>query len=303
MTRFFLTLFFALAALPVQAQLKTVALAPNIYALVGPLTQRDPGNLGNNATFGFIVTADGVVLIDAGGTAKGAAQIDAAIAAVTDQPVRIVINTGGQDHRWFGNAYWTAKGARTIASNAAIEDQEARGSLQLTMLTQLVGTAGVAGTDPVPAEEGFDDALTLTPGGVILEIIHTAPAHTPGDAFVWLPDSRTVFGGDVLVTERLLGLTADSQSKGWIESFDAIDALAPDHVVPGHGRPGDMAAVRADTYDYLMNLRTKMRAHIDTGGGIISAVDVDQSAFSRLLNFDQLAKRNAQRAFEEMEWE
>ena len=89
-----LGLLFTLFAAPVFAQLATVEIAPDIYALVGQKTQRGPGNLGNNATFGFVVTPDGVVLIDAGGSLRGSEKIDVAIAAVTDQPVRIVINTG-----------------------------------------------------------------------------------------------------------------------------------------------------------------------------------------------------------------
>ncbi|MDA0222279.1 MAG: MBL fold metallo-hydrolase [Rhodobacterales bacterium] len=298
-----LGLLFTLFAAPVFAQLATVEIAPDIYALVGPKTQRGPGNLGNNATFGFVVTPDGVVLIDAGGSLRGAEKIDVAIAAVTDQPVRIVINTGGQDHRWFGNAYWAAKGARTIASGAAIDDQNARGSLQMTVLTQLVGAAGMAGTVPQAAQEGFATDMALTFGGVEFALHFVDAAHTPGDAFVWLRASRTVFAGDIIFAERILGLTADSSSRGWLDSFAAIEALDPEHVVPGHGSPTDILTAAADTYDYIAQLRRQITAHIEAGGNIISAVDVDQSAFAYLENFDQLAKRNAQRVFEEIEFE
>ena len=48
--------------------LKTHQLADNVYLLVGPLTNRTPGNLGNNANFGVVLTEVGVVLIDPGGT-------------------------------------------------------------------------------------------------------------------------------------------------------------------------------------------------------------------------------------------
>ena len=296
-------LFIWLVALPVAAQLKPVQITPDVYALVGPLSQRGPGNLGNNATFGVVITPDGVVLIDAGGSRAGAEKIAAAIAQITPQPVRIVINTGGQDHRWFGNAYWAAQGARTIASNATIEDQKARGSLQLTMMSQLIGPAGIKGTDLAVAAEGFDDTLDLSLGGVAIQVRHVAPAHTPGDAFVWLPASKTVFGGDIIFTERMLGLTADSSAIGWLQSFTAIEALTPDHVVPGHGDPTDILTATADTFDYIDHLRTVMADHIANGGDIIGSVDVDQSAFSYLENFDQLARRNAQRVFEEMEFE
>ena len=46
-----------------------------------------------------------------------------------------------------------------------------------------------------------------------------------------------------------------------------------------------------------------MAEHIDNGGDILGAVEVDQSAFAYLEQFDQLARRNAQEVFSQMEWE
>ena len=86
--------------------LKLQKVMTDVYAIVGELGNRTAKNLGNNATFGFVVTTDGVVLIDSGGTSQGARQIDLLIKSVTDKPVVKVINTGGQDHRWAG---WVGK--------------------------------------------------------------------------------------------------------------------------------------------------------------------------------------------------
>ncbi|PIP97241.1 MAG: MBL fold metallo-hydrolase, partial [Rhodobacterales bacterium CG18_big_fil_WC_8_21_14_2_50_71_9] len=96
----------ALAA-PVAALAGGLEIQPvtdGVWALVGEKQQRSADNLANNATFGVVVTGDGVVLIDPGGSWRGAAEIDAAIATLTGQPVRVVIDTGGQDHRWLGNS-------------------------------------------------------------------------------------------------------------------------------------------------------------------------------------------------------
>ncbi|WP_346895861.1 MBL fold metallo-hydrolase [uncultured Roseibium sp.] len=287
---------------PALAGLKTVKVTDTVYALVGDKGQRSPENFANNATFGVIVTEDGVVLVDAGGSYKGAEEIEAAIEAITDQSVKVVINTGGQDHRWLGNSYWAAQGARLIASEAAVEDQKARASMEQTMLSQLIGDS-LKGTDPVYALETFAEDLTLFVGGREIRVVHAGPAHTPGDSFVWLPDDEVVFTGDIVFAERLLGVLEMSNSAGWMASFEAIEALNPEHVVPGHGDPTTLAKAKADTYDYLANLREKIRAYIDDGGDIIGSVDVDQSAFSHLENFDTLAKRNAQQVFTEMEWE
>ena len=118
--------------------LDTVKVTDGIYAFMGEKKQRSPTNLANNATFGLIVTNKGTVLIDPGGSWKGAEALHAAIRQVTDQPVQHVINTGGQDQRWLGNGYWRKQGATIIASEAAISDQKDRRSMQMTMLDQLL---------------------------------------------------------------------------------------------------------------------------------------------------------------------
>jgi glyoxylase-like metal-dependent hydrolase (beta-lactamase superfamily II) len=283
--------------------LETVKVADNVYALVGPTTQRSAENFGNNATFGVIVTGDGVILVDPGGCAKGAAEIDAAVKVLTGQPVKIVINTGGQDHRWFGNAYFKDRGAEIIAANAAVEDQQNRSNAQWQMMTMLTGDATMAGTDLVYADRRFDKTITLTLGGVRVDVTLPAQAHTPGDTFVWLPEQRIVFAGDIVFMDRMLGVLPSSNSKSWLEAFAAIEKLNPAIVVPGHGNPGPLARAQAETRDYLRHLRKEIGALIEAGGSMIDAKKIDQSAFSSLAVFDQISRRNAQAVFAEMEFE
>lgn len=299
---FALAAAFGLAAGPAPAGLITVPVAEDVYALVGETGQRSADNFGNNATFGVVVTEAGVALIDAGGSAKGAGEIEAAIRTITDKPVVLVIDTGGQDHRWMGNAFWLAKGARVVASADAAADQAARASVEMTMLSQLIGPS-LEGTDPVPAPETFADRLTIDLGGTEIDIVHPGPAHTPGDSFVWLPERKVVFTGDIVFHDRLLGVLEVSNSAGWVAAFEAMASKDPAHVVPGHGNPTTLAGAKADTYDYLVHLREAIAAHIEAGGDIIGAPQVDQSAFAHLEGFDTLAGRNAQQVFSEMEWE
>jgi len=273
-----------------------------VWAIVGEKEQRSPENLANNATFGLVVTDEGAVLIDPGGSWKGAEALHAVIGSVTAQPVVYVINTGGQDHRWLGNGYWQAQGATVIASQAAVVDQRNRASIQLTVLSQLIGDA-LEATEPVYANLTFAETYTLELGGLNIEIVHPGAAHTPGDSFVWIPDRDVVFTGDIVYVERILGVGDKSSIADWPAAFKAIEATGADHVVPGHGHTTTMERARADTYDYLVNLRAQIGSLIDEGGGIIEAPQVDQSTFSYLEQFDSLAGRNAQTAFQQMEWE
>ncbi|WP_192965914.1 MBL fold metallo-hydrolase [Phycobacter azelaicus] len=300
-----LSLTLVLTAVPLASVadvLQVQQVTEDVWALVGPHSQRNAENLGNNATFGVVVTREGVVLMDPGGSWKGAAMIDAAIDQITDQPVTHVIDTGGQDHRWLGNGYWQAQGATVIASEPAVADQKDRLSMQMTMLSQLMGDE-LAGTEPSYADVTFDTDHGLSLGGLTFQIMHRGQAHTPGDSFVWLEERNVMFTGDIVYVERILGVGPQSNAKSWIQAFDAMAAVEPTHVVPGHGRATTLEQARADTYDYLVNLRSRIGELIEEGGDIMEAPEIDQSAFAGLEQFDSLAGRNAQTVYEQMEWE
>jgi glyoxylase-like metal-dependent hydrolase (beta-lactamase superfamily II) len=249
------------------------------------------------------VTDEGIVLIDPGGSWKGAEAIDAAIASISDRPVRYVVDTpAARTTAGSATATGRTKGATIIASADAVADQQERQSMQFTMLDALIGDA-LAGTEPVYADIVFDDDYAFSLGGLDFEIVHPGPAHTPGDSYVWLASRDTVFAGDIVFTERILGVLEQSRSSGWLEAFESLAALEPAHVVPGHGRATTLETAKADTYDYLVNLRDRIGEHIEAGGDMITSVEVDQSAFDYLEQFDALARRNAQQVFSEMEWE
>lgn len=283
--------------------LKIEKISDHIYAIVGPFGNRTPDNLGNNASFGFVVTEQGVVLVDPGGSYKGAAQIHSLIRRITDKPITVVINTGGQDHRWLGNQYFKERGARIIASARSVEDQREREQDQYFVLGNLIGEDGLSGTKSVFADEVFTGEKTFNEGGVYFELKEVGPAHTPGDSIVWLPKEKVLFSGDVVYVGRMLGVIAHSNSSKWISAFDAIESLLPDLIVPGHGPVSTLEQARADTYDYLVYLRKTVSEFMEKGGDITEIGSLDQSKFEYLVNYDALKGRNAQQVFQELEWE
>jgi len=294
---------FLSAAVNADSVLRTEKLAEGVYALVGPLTNRDAVNLGNNANFGVIVTDAGVVLVDPGATVRGAKMIHAAIAKLTDKPVTWVINSGGQDHRWLGNHYFKTQGATIIASEKAVADQKGRLQSQLNRLSALMGDEELQGITPVHADETFPDEKILTIGNKRIEIYHAGHAHTPGDSFIWLPEDKIVFTGDIVYMDRMLGIGAMSKHLQWINTFEAMAKLQPQIVVPGHGQPADLKKAKQDSYDYLVFIRNAVMEFMDEGYGMEEIGSIDQSRFSYLVNYESLKGRNAQRVFEELEWE
>jgi glyoxylase-like metal-dependent hydrolase (beta-lactamase superfamily II) len=278
--------------------------ADGVYAHIGDLGPRTPANEGLNANIGLVVTPAGAVLIDSGATFQSARQIHEAVCRVTSQPLRWVINTGGQDHRWLGNGYFKAQGVEIIAHARAEADMRSRGNDHIQGLRTALGPLAEGTFPTLPGRwiTGADDRLEL--GGVILEFKYRGGAHTPGDMLVWLPGQRVLFTGDVVYVNRLLGVLPMSQTKPWLQTFAEIERLAPLRIVPGHGQVTDLATAKADTKDYLVALRNHMKKAVDEGQDISVAVkSFDAGRFMNLPNATDLMPGNASRTYLEIERE
>ena len=92
--------------------------------------------------------------------------------------------------------------------------------------------------------------------------------------------------------------------KSWIEVFDKLRGFGDVTFVPGHGAPAQLSAFEFSTREYLMLLHTHMTNAIEQGQDLQDAmVSLDQSRFSKLENFQELAGRNASLAYLEAETE
>ena len=290
------------SALAVEVVFKAVA--PGVYAVVGDTEGRTYENEALNANFGLVVTPHGAVLIDPGASFQGARQIAAAAQKVTTQPIRWVINTGGQDHRWLGNGYFQAQGAEIIAHANAQADMKARGPAHLKANAPVLKDK-MAGTEIVLPTRWLQDAdTTLNLGGTTLQVVHRGGGHTPGDSLVWLPQSGVVFTGDVVYVDRILGLHPVSKTKTWVASFEALEALKPKIVVPGHGQVTTLAQAQKDTGDLLKALRAHMGQAVEAGTDISAAVkSFDAAPYRHLKHVDVWLPQLANLTYLEMEQE
>lgn len=278
--------------------------APGVFVYVGDTEGRTYENEALNANIGLVVTSEGAVLVDSGATLKTGRKIAEAAKRVTSQPIRWVINTGGQDHRWLGNGYFKSQGAEIIAHANAQSDMKARGQEQLRANAPVLKEKQ-DGTEPVyPARwlEGDDNVLEI--GGVRMQFVHRNGGHTPGDMMVYLPETGVVFTGDVVYVDRILGLHPVSKIKNWIASFEALQALKPRIVVPGHGNDSDLAQAERDTGSLLKALREHMGKAVDAGTDISEAVkSFDTKPFKHLKHVDVWMPQLANLTYLEMEQE
>jgi glyoxylase-like metal-dependent hydrolase (beta-lactamase superfamily II) len=298
------TVFAMLATGSHAVEVRFERVVDNVYAHVGDIGARSAANEGLNANLGLVVTPAGAVLIDSGATYRSARDIHSAIRRVTAQPVRWLINTGGQDHRWLGNGYFEAQGAELIAHAAAVPDMRSRGGDQLAALRRLLGPAADATVPTLPTRllEGPDNRLDL--GGTVFEFRHRGGGHTPGDMMVWLPQAQVAFAGDIVYVDRLLAVLPASSTRAWLEAFAALAQWAPKHIVPGHGRVTDLAAAASQTRAYLEALRAHMKRAVEQGIDVSEAVtSFDAKPFLHLSNAAELNPGNASRTYLEVERE
>ncbi len=282
---------------------KPVEVIPHVYSAIGATAPPTYENAGHNNNLSFIVTGEGVVVINAGASSRLAAALHDEIRKVTDQPVVLVINENGQGHAMLGNGYWRDQGVDILAHvDAVAETRENGDAIFLGM--QRYNRDKAQGSRIEHANLTFEESYDISLGGVEIKVLHLGPAHDPGDVQVWIPQWKIMLTGDIAFHERLPPIFPHTCTSCWLETWEqGLEPIAPTYVIPGHGHPTNMAQVRRYTRDYLLDIRAKIGAHIEDGGDLAGAFYVDQSRWSHLDTFGDLATRNAGRVFEEMEWE
>ncbi len=284
-------------------QLDTRQVADGVYALVGSTQNRTYDNHALNNTLGFVVTADGVALIDSGASMQGAQLIEDTVRAVSDKPIRWVINLGVQDHRWLGNAYFADRGAKIVALGRTVDAQKTYAADQLAQVSNILkdrfaGTRALTAPEPIEA-----DTASFELGGVKFELKWLGDAHYRGDAVLFLPQSGVLFAGDVVFHDRMLGVWPHSPVEDWRETFRVMEKLPARVVVPGHGYPGDLAKARRDTGNYLDFLVDQV-ARAARDWEPLDAVTTrlaDQPGFKHLEHYDGWHKRNINQTYIQFE--
>ena len=296
-------LFASTSALADAFRLKAEEVGQGIFALVGPLGDRSYENHGLNATFAVIDTPEGAILIDSGASRMGAELLEAEARRLTGKPVRWVINTGSQDHRWLGNAWFITQGAEVIAHARTVHTQQEEVAQQLERLAPALKER-LDGTEPARATRVIEaDTETLLLGGRTLQMHYLADAHFAGDVVLWMPETRTLFAGDHVYMDRMLSIRPHSSAEGWLEAFGQLAGLEPAAIVPGHGSVTDLAGARRDTGDYLAFVVEGARRFADDMAGAEEALAElgEAPQFDRLQNYADLHRANVHQAYLQIE--
>ena len=233
-----------------KVEIKTTDLGDNVYMLEGQ---------GGNIT--VAVAKDGIIMVD-GQFAPLHDKIKAAIAAISNQPIKYLINTHYHGDHTGGNEPF-AKDGVTVVSQINVRNRLAAGT-----------TNGLTGAKTPPAPQGALPSKTYTNvykirlSGRVADLKHIANAHTDGDTYVWFKTANVLSTGDTFTNGRYpnIDFANGGNIKGMIAATDAYLKLAnaKTRIVPGHGPLADKAAL-AEYRTMLITARDRMAKLVKEG--------------------------------------
>jgi cyclase len=208
-------------------------IADNVYSYVD-IRQGSPQNsYGANA--GIIIGKDGIVVVDTLISAKKARQFIKDIRAISDKPVRYVINTHYHLDHALGNSEFVKLGAVIISHENDKKNLEKSGEATLRNYKNYGLTEkDVEGTSIAYPSVTFSDRMEIDLGDQKVELLFIGPSHTSGSILVYLPDKKILFAGDTLFT-NYHPFMAEGDLTGWFKTLDYILKMDVDMIIPGHG--------------------------------------------------------------------
>jgi glyoxylase-like metal-dependent hydrolase (beta-lactamase superfamily II) len=196
-------------------------------------------------TVGLVLGGERALVVDTRGDTHQGAELVAAVRAVTPLPLVVAITHAHFDH-CFGTAAFApapvyAHPRCRAAIDATAPAQRAEWAAYYRERGDYATAAALAATQP-PLPNHIAPAV-LDLGGRTVALHHLGRGHTDHDVVGHVPDTATVFAGDLVEQGAPPSVGPDSDLAAWPATLDALLALAPRVVVPGHGDPVDTAFV------------------------------------------------------------
>ena len=238
------------------------AISNNVYVIHGPLDEPNPGNQGFMNNPGMVIGANGVIVIDPGGSYQTGKRVVGEVKKITDKPIVAVFNTHVHGDHWLGNhaiieQYPDAKIYAHPQMIAQAKESEAEFWIDLIERLTEGASKGTVATYPTDATS---HSQIITVGSEQFKIHNPTPkAHTTTDIMIEHVGSKTLFLGDNDMIHRLGGFGGTSDMHSNIKVLNYATNLKLDHYVPGHGPSGDAEHAVKPYLGYLLILQDEAR--------------------------------------------
>jgi cyclase len=222
-------------------------------------------NVGANSP--ILVNEQEAIVIDSEITPAAARALAADLKAITDKPIRYVIDSHYHYDHAFGNQVFDA-GAQVIGHDntrkrlssdeslrqftflnsvkpvpervealkkriATEADAAQKAALERQVANSLAYLEQVKEVKVTPPNVSFDQSMTLLRGSREIRLLYLGRGHTDTDVVTYLPKERIVATGDLM--ESVISYAGDSYPDEWIATLEKLKTLDFDTVMPGHG--------------------------------------------------------------------
>ena len=237
---------------------------------------------GSGANIAVQVDSDGLLLVDTSVAATSDKVLEA-IRAISNTPIRHIINTSADEHHTGGNEALSIAGRNVSAGVGGPSGREparldgAPVVAHENVLHRMSGLRGEPARMPYgvwPHDTFYTAMKQLYFGGEVVEILHVPAAHTDGDVIVWFRRSDVVAAGDILstVSYPMPDVARGGSVQGLLDGLNRIlDITVPEFnnqggtlVIPGHGRICNESDV-AEYRDMTTIIRDRVQLMIDQG--------------------------------------
>jgi glyoxylase-like metal-dependent hydrolase (beta-lactamase superfamily II) len=209
---------------------------------------------GSNAV--FLVTDEGVLLIDTRTHPRVGQDLLERIRKVTDKPIKWVVNSHFHGDHHFGNAPFKAAGATFVAQKETARIMQ---QVQPKEMARRIDGFKKIGYDPnevklVLPDVTFDNEMTIRLGGREVRLMYLGPGQQAGDTFVLFPHARTLFTPGSFAKRSMPNMAFTPSVETWLKLLDQVAAMDVDTILPAHGDVAtradvkELSAMLADEY-------------------------------------------------------
>ena len=218
---------------------------PHVFVWIADdvLDQEGDPKFNRAGNAGFIITQDGVVVVNTTNSPFNARALLYEIRQHTDLPVRYVINTGATPDVMLGNESFTDFKPDILATPEATSAMmHYRDEFPARLEDDWRFEVSMRGVHPTPPNHTFINQTTVPLSGQPIKVINLGDNTAPGDAAVYLPQSKVLFLGNVFENEYIPRI-GSANIDNWIKTLHKVESWDVDIYVPGHGQPAGKAQV------------------------------------------------------------
>lgn len=227
----------------------------NLYVIHGPQGVPSVENQSFMNNPAWIITRDGVVVIDPGSSVQAGRMVMQQLKKTTKKPVTHVFNTHVHGDHWLGNqAVLEVWPKATIIGHPDMIRLAKDGADAFWI--QLMSSMTQGFTDgtraEIPTAEAAD-GQEFKIGGKTLRIHSSTDGHSKTDLMIEIVEDRILFTGDNVLARQVMNLR-DGTFKGVMKETERALAINATLYIPGHGKSGDRKLVEEQKawFDILM---------------------------------------------------